>query len=126
MNQIYYDLKDYDLLEFLYYINKQHSGLPSIIRQGLIDLLVDSESDVLEHSSRTELEYIVKHGSNIIGINNFNTERVIQCCFEEDIPNKYPGELDGIIRSGIPNIEYTKLLKQWMEVKNESRINSVS
>lgn len=123
MSQIYYDLTDDDLLEFLWYLNEKRPGLPPIIRQGLIDLLVDSESDILEHSSRSELEHIVRYGSNIIGIDSFNTERVLQCCFEEDIPTRYSGELDGIIRSGLTNIEYTKLLKQWMETRHDTKVS---
>jgi len=120
MNQIINDIDDIELLEFLVYLNKTRPGLPPIIREGLINLLVDSEADILENCSRTELEFIIRNGSNVIGIRNFDTERVLQCCFEEDITTRYPYEIDGIIRSGLSNIEYTRLLKQWMKQKDES------
>jgi hypothetical protein len=121
------NIDDYDLLDFVSYLRTALPyGLPTLVRAGLISLLVDSESDIIEHSSRTELEHIVRYGSKVIGVANFDDKQLIECCFEEDIPCRYSGEIDGIIRSGMSNIEYASYFKQWLESRKLYDTESIS
>lgn len=113
------DISEYDLVEFLNFYVDKYKKLPKDLRESIIDLLVDSESDVIENSTRKDLEDLVRRGSNVVGVGRFEDKRILQIALEEDIPTRYSGELSYYVNYYFSAIDLTKLIKEWMDSCNE-------
>lgn len=112
-----YGDSEHELLKFLEFYIDKYKQLPPDLRNSLINLLVDSESDIIENFNRKDLEDLVWRGSSVIGVGKLSDKEILKLCHDEDIAVRYRGEITFIVEYTFSAIELTKLFKEWMDIK---------